>query len=64
MIKSLVKKCADTIRNDTIEMNNKILYDFSNYTGNEFQISKNNLQIFCDKINNENIEIIIKLKIY
>ena len=64
LIKSLVKKCADTIRNDTIEMNNKILYDFSNYTGNEFQISKNNLQIFCDKINNENIEIIINILKY
>jgi hypothetical protein len=36
LIKSLVKKCTDSIRNGTIEMNNKILYDFRNYTGEEF----------------------------
>ena len=59
LIKSLVKKCTDSIRNGTIEMNNKILYDFRNYTGEEFFFSNKNLQIFCDKINNENIEIII-----
>ena len=64
LIKSLVKKCADTIRNDTIEMNNKILYDFSNFTGEEFQLNKNNLQIFCDKINNENYEIILNILKY
>ena len=64
LIKSLVKKCADSIRNGTIEMNNKILYDFRNYTGNEFSISKNNLQIFCDKINNDNFEIIISILKY
>ena len=64
LIKSLVKKCADTIRNDTIEMNNKILYDFSNYTGEEFQLNKNNLQIFCDKINNDNYEIILNILKY
>ena len=45
-------------------MNNKILYDFRNYTGNEFSISKNNLQIFCDKINNDNFEIIISILKY
>ena len=59
LIKSLVKKCTDSIRNGTIEMNNKILYDFRNYTGEEFFFSNKNLQIFCDKINNENIEIIL-----
>ena len=64
LIKSLVKKCADTIHNDTIEMNNKILYDFRNYTGDEFTLNKNNLQIFCDKINNENYEIIINILKY
>ena len=64
LIKSLVKKCADSIRNGTIEMNNKILYDFRNYTGEEFFISKNNLQIFCDKINNENFEIVISILKY
>jgi Ran GTPase-activating protein (RanGAP) involved in mRNA processing and transport len=63
LIKSLVKKCTDTFRNGTIEMNNRILYDFRNYTGEEFSFSKNNLQIFCEKINNENMDIIInKLK--
>ena len=64
LIKSLVKKCADSIRNGTIEMNNIILYDFRNYTGEEFSFSKNNLQIFCDKINNDNIEIIINILKY
>ena len=64
LIKSLVKKCADTINNSAIEMNNKILYDFNNYTGEEFSFYKNNLQIFCDKLNNQNIEIIINLLKY
>ena len=61
IIKSLVKKCSDTIRNSTIEMNSKILYDFRGYNGDEFSFSKNNLQIYCDKINNEKIEIIINM---
>ena len=61
IIKSLVKKCADTIRNSAIEMNNKVLYDFRNYNGEEFSFSKNNLQIYWDKINNENMEIIINI---
>ena len=64
IIKSLVKKCADTIRNSTIEMNNKILYDFRNYIGDEFTFSKNNLQIFCDKINNNKIEALINILKY
>ena len=59
IIKSLVKKCADTIRNSTIEMNNKILYDLRNYQGEEFNFAKNNLQINCDKINDEKIEIFL-----
>jgi Ran GTPase-activating protein (RanGAP) involved in mRNA processing and transport len=42
-------------------MNNKVLYDFRNYNGEEFSFSKNNLQIFWDKINNENMEIIINI---
>ena len=64
LIKSLVKKCTDSIRNGTIEMNNKILYDFRNYTGEEFFFSKNNLQIFWDKVNNENFEIVINMLKY
>lgn len=64
IIKSLVIKCADTIRNSTIEMNNKILYDFRNYTGEEFTFSKNNLQIFCDKVTNDKIEILINILKY
>ena len=64
IIKSLVKKCADTIRNNTIEMNNKILYDFRNYKGEEFTFTKNNLQIFCDKINNDKIESLINILKY
>ena len=64
IIKSLVIKCADTIRNSTIEMNNKILYDFRNYTGDEFTFSKNNLQIFCDKVTNDKIEILINILKY
>ena len=64
IIKSLVKKCADSIRNSTIEMNNKILYDFRNYNGEEFIFSKNNLQIFCDKINNDKIESLINILKY
>ena len=64
LIKSLVKKCTDNIRNGCIEMNNKILYDFRNYTGGEYFFSKNNLQIFCDKINNDNIETIINILKY
>ena len=64
LIKSLVKKCTDSIRNNTIEMNNKILYDFRKYTGDEFLFSKNNLQIFCDKISDENFEIIINILKY
>ena len=61
MIKTLIKKCADTIRNSTIEMNNTILYDFRSYNGEEFSFAKNNLQIYCDKITNENIEAIINI---
>ena len=64
IIKSLVIKCADTIRNSTIEMNNKILYDFRNYTGEEFTFSKNNLQIFCDKVTNDKIKILINILKY
>jgi hypothetical protein len=64
MIKSLVKKCADTIRNSTIEMNNKILYDFRNYNGEEYSFIKNNLIISNDKINNENTEAITNLLKY
>jgi hypothetical protein len=64
LIKSLVKKCADTINNSAIEMNNKILYDFNNYTGEEFSFYKNNLQIFCDKLNNQNLEILLNLLKY
>lgn len=64
IIKSLVKKCTDTIRNSTIEMNNKILYDFRNYVGDEFVFSKNNLQIFCDKINNSKVESLINILKY
>ena len=64
IIKSLVIKCADTIRNSTIEMNNKILYDFRNYTGEEFTFSKNNLQIFCEKVTNDKIEILINILKY
>ena len=64
IIKSLVIKCADTIRNSTIEMNNKILYDFRNYTGDEFTFSKNNLQIYCDKVTNDKIEILINILKY
>ena len=64
IIKSLVKKCTDTIRNSTIEMNNKILYDFRNYSGDDFVFTKNNLQIFCDKINNSKIEALINMLKY
>ena len=64
LIKSLVKKCSDTIKNGTIEMNNQILYDFRGFTGEEFSFAKNNLQIFCDKINNVNFEIIINILKY
>ena len=64
LIKSLVKKCADTIKNSAIEMNNKILYDFNNYTGDEFSFYKNNLQIFCDKLNDQNLEILLNLLKY
>ena len=64
IIKSLVKKCTDTIRNSTIEMNNKILYDFRNYSGDDFVFAKNNLQIFCDKINNSKIEALINMLRY
>ena len=64
IIKSLVKKCTDTIRNSTIEMNNKILYDFRNYNGDDFVFAKNNLQIFCDKINNSKIEALINMLRY
>ena len=64
MIKSLVKKCADNIRNSTIEMNNKILYDFRNYNGEEYILAKNNLIISNDKINNENVEAITNLLKY
>ena len=61
IIKTLVKKCADTIRNSTIEMNNTILYDFRSYNGEEFSFAKNDLKIQCDKITNENIEAIINI---
>ena len=64
IIKSLVNKCADTIRNSTIEMNNKILYDFRNYTGDEFLYSENDLHIHCDKLTNEKIEILINILKY
>lgn len=64
IIKSLVNKCADTIRNSTIEMNNKILYDFRNYTGDEFLYSENDLHIYCDKLTNEKIEILINILKY
>ena len=45
-------------------MNNKILYDFRNYTGDEFTFSKNNLQIYCDKVTNDKIEILINILKY
>ena len=61
IIKSLIKKCSDTIRNSTIEMNNKILYDFRNYKGEEYTISKNNLQINCDKIDNNCIDGLLNI---
>ena len=61
IIKTLIKKCADTIRNSTIELNNVILYDFRTYTGEEFSFVKNNLHIYNDKITNENIEGIINI---
>jgi len=64
LIKSLVKKCADTFNNGSIELNNKILFDFNSYIGDEFSFSKNNLQIFCDKLNNQNLEILINLLKY
>jgi Ran GTPase-activating protein (RanGAP) involved in mRNA processing and transport len=45
-------------------MNNKILYDFRNYSGDDFVFAKNNLQIFCDKINNSKIEALINMLKY
>ena len=64
MIKSLVKKCTDTMKNNTIEMNNKILYNFSNFTGEEYNFSKNSLEIFNDKVTNNQIEILLNLLKY
>ena len=64
MIKSLVKKCADTIRNSTIEVNNKILYDFRNYRKDQFTLEKNYLQISLNTVNNENIEALINILRY
>jgi Ran GTPase-activating protein (RanGAP) involved in mRNA processing and transport len=61
IIKKLIKKCADTFKNNTIEMNNTKLYTFKNYTGEEFTFTKNNLQIYSDKLTNENIEALINL---
>lgn len=42
-------------------MNEKILYDFKNYTGEEFSFTKNNLHIYCEKVTNENIEGLINI---
>ena len=64
MIKSLVKKCTDTMKNNTIEMNNKVLYNFSNFTGEEYNFSKNSLEIFNDKVTNNQIEILLNLLKY
>ena len=64
IIRSLIKKCSDNIRNSTIELNNKILYDFRNYNGDEFCFSKNNLQIYCDKITSDKMEGLINILKY
>ena len=61
LIKSLVRKCADTIKNSAIEINNKKLYDFKIYTGEELSYNQNTLQITCDKLTNEKIEIVINI---
>ena len=61
IIKTLIKKCADSIRNSTIELNNSIVYDFRSYTGEEFSFVKNNLHIQNDKITNQNIEALINM---
>jgi hypothetical protein len=61
LIQSLVRKCADTIKNSTIEINNSKLYDFSIYTGEEISYNQNTLQITCDKLTNEKIEIVINI---
>ena len=61
LIKSIVRKCADTIKNSTIQINNTKLYDFKIYTGEEISYNQNTLQIACDKLTNEKIEMVISI---
>ncbi len=57
----MVKKCIDTIRNSTIELNNKVIYDFRDYDGNEFTFAKNSLTIDNNKITNKKVQILLSL---
>ena len=64
IIKILIEKCANTFINNRVEINNKILYDFSNFNREEYSLVKENLQIHCDKITNEKVETIINILKY
>ena len=59
IIKSLVKKCSDSFRNSTLQINNKVYYDFRNFTREEFKLINFKFNIYCDKITNEKVEIIL-----
>ena len=64
IIKILIEKCANTFINNRVEINNKILYDFSNFNREEYSFANNKLHIHCDKITNEKIEAIINILKY
>ena len=64
IIKSVVKKCSDSFRNSTIEINNKVYYDFRNFSGNEFKLVKDKFIINSEKITNDKIEIILNMLKY
>lgn len=63
-IKTLIKKCTSTFISNRVEMDNKILFDFSNFNREEYSFVKNNLQIHCDKMTNEKVDSIINILKY
>ena len=60
-IKSLLKKCAQTIKEGKIIYENKILFDFNPFILNCINFSNNNLTINFSNINNINYETIINI---
>ena len=60
-IKSLLKKCAQTIKEGKIIFENKILFDFNPYILDCINFSNNNLTINFSNINNINYETIINI---